>query len=149
MKDAENSIRQAELILKLYDLRRESMMRLARGYVGGPFLPHSADEFVSLITAGTKEGGYILQVYGYWDMLAGFVVHGALDETLVYDTCQEMYFQYAKIQPYLAEIRLKIHLPEYFRGIEAVVEGSDQGRARLQDMKNSLAAIAAARTPSP
>lgn len=148
MNDAENCIRQAELILKLYESRRESVMRQARGYVGGPFLPQSADEFVGLIAAGNNETGYILQVYGYWDMVASFVVHGALDEALVYDTCQEMYFQYAKIQPYLADIRKKMNLPEYFRSIEAVVESTDKGRGRLRDMKNSLTQMAAARSSS-
>ncbi len=148
MNDTETAIRQAELILKLYDLRRESVMRLARGYVGGPFLPQSADEFVALIAAGAKEAGYILQVYGYWDMLSSFVLHGALDESLVYDTCQEMYFQYAKIQPYMAEIRRKLNLPEYFRSIEAVAEGSEKGRSRLRDMQNSMKQIAATRTGS-
>jgi hypothetical protein len=81
-----DAIRQAELIVKLYELRRESVMRQARGYVGGEFLPKSVDEFVNFVAAGGKNGGYILQVYGYWDMVAGFVVHGALNEPLVYDT---------------------------------------------------------------
>ena len=46
-------------------------------------------------------------------MVAAFVSNGALDAQLVYDTCQEMYFQYAKIQPYLAGFREKMHLPEF------------------------------------
>ena len=97
MKDPEISIRQAELILKLCELRRETVMRSARGYVGGEFMPSSVDESVSLVAAGDQKTGYILQVYGYWDMVASFVIHDALDKSLVYDTCQEMYFQYAKI----------------------------------------------------
>jgi hypothetical protein len=59
-----------------------------------------------------------------------------------------MYFQYSKIQPYLAEIRQKMKLAEYFRSIEAVVEGSEKGRSRLQDMLNSTRQVAAARAPS-
>jgi hypothetical protein len=49
-------------------------------------------------------------------MVAAFVSSGALDEKLVYYTCQEMYFQYAKIQPYLAEFRDKMNLPEFSSG---------------------------------
>jgi hypothetical protein len=97
LTDTETSIRQAELILKLYELRRETVMRAARGYVGGEFLPKSVDDFISLVSAGDQRSGYILQVYGYWDMVAAFVIHDALDRSLVYDTCQQMYFQYAKI----------------------------------------------------
>jgi hypothetical protein len=138
MKDAPVSIRQAELLLKLYELRRETVMRKARSYIGGPFLPGSAEELACLINAGDEKAGFILQVYGYWDMVAAFVVHGALDRSLVYDTCQEMYFQYAKIQPYLAELRKKMGLPEWMRSIEVVVEGPNQGRKRLHDMRRNL-----------
>jgi hypothetical protein len=142
LSNSTDAIRQAELILKLYELRRESVMREARGYVGGEFMQKSVDEFVGLVTAGGKNTGYILQVYGYWDMVAGFVIHGALSEALVYDTCQEMYFQYAKIQPYLAGFRERMNLPEWLRSIERVVEGSAEGRERVKTMARSLAGIA-------
>ena len=142
----ELAIRQAELILKLYELRREATMREARSYIGGEFLPTSADELVSIVTTGGKHGAFVLQVYGYWDMVAAFVDTGALDAKLVYNTCQEMYFQYAKIQPYLAQFRARMNLPEWMSGIERLVEGSEPGRARLATMKANLAAIAAAKT---
>jgi hypothetical protein len=140
------AIRQAELILKLYDLRRESVMREARSYIGGEFLPTSAEELVNIVTSGTRHGAFILQVYGYWDMVAAFVHNGALTPRLVYDTRQEMYFQYAKIQPYLAEFRQKMILPEWMISIEQLIEGSDSGRARLATMQENLVAVAAART---
>lgn len=142
MSISADAIRQAELIVKLYELRRESVMRQARGYVGGEFLPKSIDELVGLVSAGDKNAGYILQVYGYWDMVAGFVVHGALNEGLVYDTCQEMYFQYAKIHPYLRGFRKRMNLPEFLRSIERVVEGSAQGRERLKNMSDNISSIA-------
>lgn len=123
-------------------------MREARSYVGGEFMPQSADEFVGIVNAGGKQTGFILQVYGYWDMVAAFVLHGALDTDLLYDTCQEMYFQYAKIQPHLAKIREKLSLPEFLRNIERVVEGSEAGRRRLSAMQNNLAGLIAARPPA-
>ena len=139
------AIRQAELVLKLYESRRETVMREARSYVGGEFLPASADEFVRIVSAGGKQTSYVLQVYGYWDMVAAFVHHGALHAMLVHDTCQEMYFQYAKIQPYLAEFRRQMNLPEWLISVERFIEGSKAGRARLAVMKKSLAAVTAAR----
>ena len=78
------ALEQAELILKLYEIRRETALRSSRDYVGGEFSPKSVDEFVSLVRDGGKPSGHILQVYGYWDMVAAFVEHGALDATLVY-----------------------------------------------------------------
>lgn len=137
-----SAIQQAELILKLYELRRETVMREARSYVGGDFMPASADEFVAIVSQGGKHMGFILQVYGYWDMVAAFVHHGALDAGLVYDTCQEMYFQYAKVQPYLAEFREKMNIPHFAVNIERLVEGSKDGRARLLAMRKSFASKA-------
>jgi hypothetical protein len=125
-----NALKQAELILKLYEIRRETALRTARDYVGGEFMPKSVDEFVSLVRDGGKPSGHILQVYGYWDMVAAFVVHGALDESLIFDTCQEMYFQFQKIQPYLAGFRQKMNLPEFLKSIESVVAGAQERRTR-------------------
>jgi hypothetical protein len=125
-----NALKQAELILKLYEIRRETALRTARDYVGGEFTPKSVDEFVSLVKEGGKPSGHILQVYGYWDMVAAFVVHGALDESLIFDTCQEMYFQFEKIQPYLAGFREKMNLPEFLKSIESVVVGAQERSAR-------------------
>ncbi len=136
------AIQQAELILHLYELRRETVMREARSYIGGEFMPASAAEFFEIVSAGGKHMAFVLQVYGYWDMVAAFVEHGALDATLVLNTCQEMYFQYAKIQPYLAEFRKKMNLPEWLISAERVIEGSKASRKRLADMQRSLAAIA-------
>jgi hypothetical protein len=124
------ALEQAELILKLYEIRRETALRTSRDYVGGEFQPKSVDEFVSLVRDGGKQSGHILQVYGYWDMVAAFVVHGALDESLIFDTCQEMYFQFEKIQPYLAGFREKMNLPEFLKSIETVVAGSQETRTR-------------------
>jgi len=84
----------------------------------------------------------VLQVYGYWDMVSAFVHHGALDAGLVYDTCQEMYFQYAKIQPYLKEFRRSMNLPEWMSSIERLIEGSPAGRKRLATMRKNLQAMA-------
>ena len=132
---------QAELILRLYELRRETLMREARSFVGGSFLPQSDDELVAVVTKGGKETGFVLQVYGYWDMVCAFVLHGMLSEPLVYDTCQEMYFQFAKIHPYLKGFRQKINLPEWMQSLEKVAAGSPRGRKRLAVMRANLEQI--------
>ena len=146
---SENSIEQANLILRLYELRREPVMREARSYVGGEFMPASADEFITIVSTGGKQTGFVLQVYGYWDMVAAFVRHKALDASLVYDTCQEMYFQYAKIQPYLADFRKRMNLPEFLRNIEEFIEGSKEGRERVSTMRKNMNEIANVRAAQP
>jgi hypothetical protein len=134
------AVKQADLIIKLYELRRETVMRAARSYVGGAFGPTSIDEFVDIMSGG-EHTSFVLQVYGYWDMVAAMVASGALDEDLVFNTCMEMYFQYAKIRPYMEEFRKRIHLPEMFIQVQKLVEGSEKGRARLDSMERYLQLI--------
>ena len=145
----DTSIRQAELILQLYEVRREAVMREARSYIGGAFLPASADELIAIVSAGTRHSGFVLQVYGYWDMVAAFVVHGALDESLIFDTCQEMYFLFEKIQPSLAGFREKMNLPEFLKSMEIVVGGSQERRSRgASKPKKARAQVPVAEDPA-
>src|ERR1700733_6458380 len=149
MPKTKSPAQQAELLPPLYELRRESVMRQARSYVGGAqFNPHSADELIDSIRRGDQQTSYILQVFGYRDMLCAFVLHGALTDGLVYDTCQEMYFQWAKIQPYIKTFRRALNLPEWMQSIEKVVDGSPKGRRRIAAMQASAKAFAA-RPPKP
>lgn len=142
MKTKKATTEQVELILHLYELRRETVMREARSFVGGAFCPKSEDDLISIVTRGGKESGFVLQVYGYWDMVSAFVLHGALSEALVYDTCQEMYFQFAKIYPYLKGFRRAMNLPEWMQSLEQVAAGSTRGRTRLAVMRANLKQIA-------
>jgi len=135
MSDAKASYQDIDVVLRLYDLRREPLMRQARRFVGGKFAPKSAEDLIAIVTGGTEESGFVLQVYGYWDMVAAFVLDGPLNEKLVYDTCQELYFLYAKIQPHLQEFRRQMNLPEWMRSIETLVERSPEGRERVAGMR--------------
>ena len=138
MKDVTTlAIQQAELILRLYELRREPVMRLARTYVGGEFLPLSIDDLLAAMS-NPEHSAYVLQVFGYWDMVAAMVFYGALEESFVYACCSEMYFHFAKIRPYIAEFRTRNRLPELFANVEQLTEGSAQGSARLQHMQSYL-----------
>ena len=134
----------AELILKLYDLRREPVMREARAYYAS--LTPSPETFLAVVANPTsKENSYIRQVCGYWDMVASLVVHGTLNALLVYDTCPEMYFAYAKIQPYLAALREQTGTPDFLANLQKVVEGSVEGQKRVARLQARFAATAKAR----
>jgi hypothetical protein len=144
-----NALKQAELIVRLYEIRRETALRASRDYVGGEFNPRSVDEFVNLVKEGGKPSAHIMQVYGYWDMVAAFVVHGALDEELIFDTCQEMYFQFEKVQPYVAGFRQKMNLPEFLKSMEAVYQDAQDRKNRtLAKPKKVKPATADSETPA-
>ena len=79
----------AELILKLYDLRREGVCRLARAYFIS-WKPASAEEILAVINDGTKaENAYVRQVTTYWEMAFSLVNTGAIDEELFAKNCGE------------------------------------------------------------
>lgn len=132
----------AELILKLYDLRREAVMRQARDFVA-TFAPTSLDEMMAVTFAfGTKENAYVRQVLGYWEMVASLITHGALNAELAQDTLGEMNFVYARVQPFLKEMRQKLNSPEFLQNLEKVVEGTPEGRERLARMQQRMAEFA-------
>jgi hypothetical protein len=141
LSDSKPTHHDAELILKLYDLRREPVMREARAYFVS--VPASEEAFLAVITNPmSKENSYVRQVLGYWEMVAALVVHQTLNEALVFDTCQEMYFAYAKIQPYVTVLREKLGTPEFLSNVQKVVEGSEQGRQRISRLQARFAARA-------
>jgi hypothetical protein len=131
----------ADLILKLYDLRREPVMREARAFLT-QFAPKSLDDILKVANAfGTKEQAYLRQVAGYWEMAASLVNRGALNRELALDNFQEMFFVYAKIQPYLEEYRQTMGAPGFLRQVQQLAESSPETRKRTSDMQ----AIAAER----
>src|SRR5271167_5214959 len=125
----------AELILKLYDLRREAEMRKARHWLTVEFWPQNADEFIKVVNSfPSQENAWLRQVGGYWDMAASFVLQGALSEELFLQPgCSgEMFFILGKIYPFLKEFREKVNNPEAFVNMEKVAIGSKTGRKRLE-----------------
>jgi hypothetical protein len=125
----------AHLILKLYDLRREAEMRKARSWWVGEFWPENADDFAKVAGAGgTPENNWLRQVGGYWSMAAAFVLQGALNEELFIQPAVsgEMFLLYAKVHPFLKELREKMGDPHMFANIEKVITKSKFGRERLK-----------------
>ncbi len=132
----------AELVLKIYDLRREPVMREARNFFA-TFAPASIDELMATMFAfEKKENAYIRQVCSYWEMVASLIVHGTLNAELAQDTLGEMNFVYARIQPFLKEIRQKLDSPEFLQNMEKVVEGTPEGRERLARQQKRMAEFA-------
>ncbi len=125
----------AQLILQLYDLRREAEMRKARNWWVVEFWPQSADDFMKIIGAlGSQENNWMRQVGGYWSMAAALVLHGALNEELFIQPAVsgEMFLLFAKTQPFLKEVREKLGDPHLFGNIEKVIMNSKFGRERLK-----------------
>jgi hypothetical protein len=124
----------AQLIMQLYDLRREAEMRKARNWWVTGFWPESADDFMKIVGAmGSQENNWLRQVGGYWNMASAFVLQGALNEELFIQPAVsgEMFLIFAKVQPFLKELREKMGDPHMFGYIEKIVTGSKFARERL------------------
>jgi hypothetical protein len=134
----------AQLVMQLYDLRREPEMRKARNWWVVEFWPQSADDVLKVSGAmGTQENNWLRQVGGYWSMAAAFVLQGALNEELFIQPAVsgEMMFVYAKVQPFLKELREKMGDPHMFGNIEKVITGSKFGRDRLKSTLQRVAML--------
>ena len=120
--------------MRLYDLRREGEMRKARSWYAG-FWPQTADDVVQVINAvNQQENAWFRQVSGYWDMASSFVLRGALNEELFFDSGGEMWFALSKVYPFLKEVREKGQVPYYFQRAEKLATRTKEGRERLQMM---------------
>ncbi|MFL6332207.1 MAG: hypothetical protein ACJ754_02585 [Pyrinomonadaceae bacterium] len=133
----------AELILKLYDLRREAVMREARNWFF-TFNPESAEEILRVSTG--EHGGHFRMVTTYWDMACSFVNHGAIDAEMFNDATGEQVFVYAKLQPFLEQLRATAN-PTYMQHLERAVLAiphAEERLARVREMAKRLAEARAA-----
>ncbi|MEP6847437.1 MAG: hypothetical protein ABI999_01185 [Acidobacteriota bacterium] len=122
-------VESADLILKLYDLRREEKMREARNWIFS-FNPTSAEDYWKAMM-DPQVGGLLRMVTSYWDMAASLVNHGAIDAEMFNDTAGEHFMVFAKVEPFLAELREKFQNPNAFKHLEKVILESPDGAERL------------------
>ena len=125
----------AQLILQLYELRRETEIRKARAWWTGEFFPRNADDFLhTLWDVRSPHSSWLRQVIGYWSMAASFVRVGVLNEELFLQpsVSGEMFIIYAKVHPFVDDLRKKMDDSQLFLNIENVINNTQWGRERLQ-----------------
>ena len=135
----------AELILKLYDLRREEVMRQARTW----FFSFSPESFEDIQRVGMGEhSAHYRMVTSYWDMACSFVNHGAIDPEMFADATGEQVLVFAKIQPFLEQLRATVS-PNYMQHLEKQVTSMpniEERIARMREMMKRMAQASAAAT---
>jgi len=119
----------AKLLLKLYDLRREPVMRKARAWFREDFHPKSAEEILA-VYRGKTSAAYRM-VTTYWNMAAALVLHEAIDEKMFADVNGEHLMVYARLQPFLTEFRGLLNNPTYLDKLEQVILRMPDAQARL------------------
>lgn len=136
MADKEKS---AELILKLYELRREEVMRKSRNWFAA-FHPEALED-ITAAAFGEHSASYRM-VTSYWDMACSFVNHGAVDEEMFNDANGEHVMVFAKIQPFLEQIRATGN-PTYMSHLERAVRRMPEAERRIAYMREMSKRIAA------
>jgi len=132
----------ADLILKLYDLRRETVMREARNWWLG-FNPTSAQEVMSTMMG--EHSGHMRMVLSYWDMACALVLSGAIDEELFNTTNGEHLIVYMKMEPVLQDMRNFFDNQDFAKSLETVVKRMPNIEARMAAMRERFKQIAAMR----
>jgi hypothetical protein len=96
----------AEIVLKLYQLRTESELRKARAWITGEFWPKTAEEYFAVASnPADPHNAWLRQVLSYWEMAAAMVIHGAVSAELFVDCNSEGFFLLAKFSPIVEAIR--------------------------------------------
>ena len=139
-----NKVESADLILKLYDLRREEKLRKAREWMI-TFFPNSGAEIFQTIS-NPETSAYYRMVTTYWDMACSLVLHEAIDAEMFRDTTGEYVAVFSKIYPYLSEVRELMNNPNYLKNLETFVmsmpNAEEMLAARLEMLKKYAAARA-------
>jgi len=128
----------ADLILKLYDLRREKTMRDARTWFF-MFNPKGKEDFIDVLTS--DKSGLYRMVISYWDMACSFVNNGAIDAQMFNDANGEHLFVYAKLEPFLPALREEMGNPNFLAHLEKVVKECPDYETKLANIRTRMAKL--------
>jgi hypothetical protein len=136
---AEPDHHDAELVMRLYELRREPVMRESRAQINRDFWPKSADDVLALVKGDHPLNAAFRQTSTYWEMAYGMVKHGILHADYMLESNGEGLLLFARVQPYLAEYRAA-RGPHAFANAEWITTHTDVGRAMLETFRARVAA---------
>ena len=131
-------------ILKLYELRRDEQMRIARQWYFSEFSPKSAMDIIGLYRGGERASANFRMVTSYWDTAASFVMNDGIDKKMFTDSNTEYVFVFSKVAEFLPEIREVFREPDFLIHLENLVrslpdfEAKVASRKRLGDIWTSV-----------
>lgn len=114
------------LILKLYDMRREPRMRTARAWFTSKFKASSMEEFLKICPPGSEENASYRMVTTYWEMVASFVTAGVLNQDLFFQSGLELLVVWEKARDFVPEQRKTFKNPKVLRNLETVAQAAIQ-----------------------
>lgn len=134
----------ADLVLRVYEMRREAVMRASRDAFNGKFWPASYDDVKAVATAGHELNAAYRQLGTYWEMVYGLVRHGIVHEDYFLETNGEGMFLWAKLEPYISQLRTDYN-PNLLRNTEWVAKETERGRSLAALFKARVEKVLASR----
>ena len=125
-------------ILKLYELRSEALMRQARAWFFTQFNPKSGLEILSLMQSGEKESAFYRMVSSHWEVASALVNNGGIDQKMFLEANSEHLVVFAKLQPFIAEIRETIGEPDYLAQLERLVMKAENVEKKLENRRRLI-----------
>ena len=110
----------ANLILRLYEMRREERMRQARAWFTAKCKVKSYDELIKLAPGGSEENASVRMVTSYWDLVASFMTSGVLHKELFFQSGRELLLVWERVRDYLPSLREAYKDPNHLKHLEAI-----------------------------
>lgn len=133
----------ATLNLRLYELRREPVLREARAWFLAEFHPQTFEDAVAIVRG--PRNPWFRMVTGYWDMAASLVTSGAIDAGSFLAAHGEIIGAFSLLEPFLAQFRTMRSAPDYLWHMEQVVTGMPDAVTQIAGRRERLRAMAAPR----
>jgi len=121
----------ADLLLKIYDLRREAVMRESRAAINRDYWPRSAEEALEVLRSDHPLNRAWRQTTGYWELVYSMARHGVIHAEFLVENNGEGLFLFARAEPFLAQIRAAAS-PRTFRNAEWVAQETEMGRTMME-----------------
>ena len=128
----------APAILKLYEIRSEALMRQARRWFFSDVNPKSGLEILGLMQSGEQPSAFYRMVSSHWEVAAALVNNGGIDEKMFLEANSEHLVVFAKLQPFIAEIRETIGEPDYLSQLERLVMKADNVEKKLENRRRLI-----------
>jgi hypothetical protein len=121
---------QVNLMLRLYDIRREARLREAREWFFSRFNPATPEEAMQICPPGSQENAFMRMVVSYWEMVASIVNRGLIDEDLFFENSGEQWVVWERIQPIIGAWRTMFKNPLVFSNLEKHVKRLEAWREK-------------------
>lgn len=128
---------QVNLMLKLYDMRREAKLREARDWMGANFDVKNLDDVMRVCPPGTKENTYMRMVLGYWEMVASIVNRGLIEEELFFENSGEQWAVWEQVKPVIGAWRAMFANQHFLANLEKQAERLEAWREKRDPGSNA------------